>query len=136
MSEHRRLLSVVELGGYPDFSPLYRHAGYEVASARSLRKALGLLKTTRPDVVVAEFVYGPMYSTRISTLESLIAGMQRDVPEARLIVFFDKEHARHLERLRDHYEPFDSLSFPIDEKRLAAALDRAREGPISSSRTE
>ncbi|MGD8498237.1 MAG: hypothetical protein PVG82_04985 [Chromatiales bacterium] len=122
MPGSRRLLSVVELGGYPDFTPLYRRLGYEVVGARSLRKALGLLKGDPPDVVVSEFVYGPMYSTRISTLESLIAGMQRDAPSARLVVFFDPEHREHLERLRDHYGAFAALSFPIDPGRLESTL--------------
>ena len=51
----RLLLSIIELGGYPDFKPLYRQAGYEVESVASVRKALGLLKKLSPDVIVAEF---------------------------------------------------------------------------------
>ena len=31
----RTLLSIIELGGYPDFKPLYRQVGYDVESAAS-----------------------------------------------------------------------------------------------------
>jgi hypothetical protein len=34
------LLSIVELGGYPDFAPLYQRAGYRVVVERNMRKAL------------------------------------------------------------------------------------------------
>ena len=51
----RTLLSIIELGGYPNFTPLYQQAGYTVESVTSVRKALGLLKKINPDVIVAEF---------------------------------------------------------------------------------
>ena len=49
------LLSIVELGGYPDFTSLYRELGYEVAVETRMRKALGFLKKRKPDIIVAEF---------------------------------------------------------------------------------
>ena len=42
MPASRTLLSVTELGGYPNFAPLYESAGYAVTSVVSVRKALGL----------------------------------------------------------------------------------------------
>ena len=127
MQDTKKLLAVIELGGYPDFSPLYRDAGYEVIIASSMRKALSLLKAESPDIVVAEFIYGPMYSARISNLESLMAGMQRHTPNARLIVFHDKENTEHLDSLRTRFEIFENLSFPVDQRRLTKALQRAAE---------
>ncbi len=55
MNDKLVLLSLIELGGYPNFTPLYQQAGYEVLPANSVRKALGLLKKQVPDVIVAEF---------------------------------------------------------------------------------
>ena len=42
MPASRTLLSIVEFGGYPNFTPLYENAGYAVTSVVSVRKALGL----------------------------------------------------------------------------------------------
>jgi hypothetical protein len=56
MSEtaNKTLLAIIELGGYPDFSPLYRDLGFEVVIEGSMRRALGYLKRHAPAVVVAE----------------------------------------------------------------------------------
>jgi hypothetical protein len=43
-SGKKRLLSIIELGGYPNFTPLYEELGYEVEIATRMRKALGILK--------------------------------------------------------------------------------------------
>ena len=35
------LLSIVEIGGYPNFRPLYEQAGFEVLLETRMRKAMG-----------------------------------------------------------------------------------------------
>jgi hypothetical protein len=42
------LLSIVELGGYPDFGLLYKEYGYEVAVEKTMRKAIGFLNHCLP----------------------------------------------------------------------------------------
>jgi hypothetical protein len=88
----RRLLSIIELGGYPNFTPLYQQAGYAVESVTSVRKALGLLKKIHPDVIVAEFNFQSDFRDRTSSLESLLAVVQRS-PKTKVIVFYENEHA-------------------------------------------
>ena len=39
----------------PNFAPLYRELGYEVAIETRMRKAISFLKQRTPDVIVAEF---------------------------------------------------------------------------------
>ena len=121
----RLLLSIIELGGYPDFKPVYRLAGYEVESAASVRKALGLLKKLSPDVIVAEFNFQSDFRDRTSSLESLLAVIQK-TPATKLIVFYERDQAHQLEKLRARFSLFEALAYPIEEGRLAAALVRAR----------
>ena len=120
----KTLLSIVELGGYPNFSPLYRSAGYEVLSASSMRKALGLTKKHRPDVIVAEFNYQSDFRDRTSNLESLLATLQTRCPEARVVVFFEEAHAAHLSRLLARFPVHATLAFPIDRDQLRASLGK------------
>jgi DNA-binding NtrC family response regulator len=122
------LLAIIELGGYPDFRPLYRAAGYEVESVASVRKALGLLKQRSPDVIVAEFNFQSDFRDRTSSLESLLAAVQRS-PKTRVIVFYEKEHEHQLARLTTRFPIHESLPFPIDTARLAASLRRVAELP-------
>ncbi|MDJ0891474.1 MAG: hypothetical protein QNK18_09825 [Gammaproteobacteria bacterium] len=119
------LLSIVELGGYPDFSPLYRTAGYQVVIARSMRKALALTKKHRPDVIVAEFNYQSDFRDRTSNLESLLATLQTRCPEAKTVVFYESAHSGHLERLLARFSVHATHAFPIDTDQLLASLREA-----------
>ena len=123
----RLLLSIIELGGYPDFTPLYLQAGYTVESVASVRKALGLLKKINPDVIVAEFNYQSDFRDRTSSLESLLAVVQR-AAQTRVIVFYEKEHEHQLVKLTSRFPIHESLPFPIDTARLEASLRRAVDG--------
>jgi len=123
----RKLLSIIELGGYPDFQSLYRQAGYEVESVVSVRKALGRLKKIDPDVIVAEFNFQSDFRDRTSSLESLLAAVQRS-PKTKVIVFYEKEHEHQLVKLTSRFPIHESLSFPIDPVGLEASLRRARDG--------
>jgi len=123
----RILLSIIELGGYPDFKPLYRRAGFEVETVSSVRKALGLMKKLSPDVIVAEFNFQSDFRDRTSSLESLLAVVQR-MPKTKVIVFYEKEHAHQLTRLTNHYPIHEALPFPIDPARLEQSLRHAATG--------
>lgn len=116
------LLSVVELGGYPNFRPLYEALGYEVRVAASMRKVIAQLKKQRPGAIVAEFNFQSDFRDRTSNLESLLATTETRCPDARIIVFYEPGQQGHLERLLGRYSVTATLSFPIDEARLRRAL--------------
>jgi DNA-binding NtrC family response regulator len=116
-----KLLSVIELGGYPDFSPLYRRLGFDVISADTSRKAITAVKKQSPAVVVAEFNYQSDFRDRTSSLESLLASLER-FADTRAIVFYEQESFEKLERLLAQFDVFKVMAFPIDEAELEAAL--------------
>ena len=119
------LLAVIELGGYPDFLPLYRRLGFEVTSVNNSRKAISAIKKQVPDVVVAEFNYQSDFRDRTSTLESLLASLQRFSDGAgniRAIVFYEQESLHQLEKLLQQFSVFKIMPFPIDEAELEAVL--------------
>lgn len=121
MSRPRTLLSIIELGGYPSFTPLYEQAGYAVTTANSMRKAIVALKGMQPDVVVAEFNYQSDFRDRTSSLESLLAVIQRN-PQTRLIVFYEKEHEHQLDKLRARFPLHATLAYPITPEALKQSL--------------
>jgi len=118
------LLSIIELGGYPNFTPLYKSLGYEVAVETRMRKALGFLKKHQPDVIVAEFNFQSDFRDRTSSLESLLAVVQR-MPATRVIVFYEKEFTSQFEKLRSRLPVCDALTFPIEESALRATLQQS-----------
>lgn len=115
------LLWIVELGGYPNFRPLYEALGYSVEIATSGRKALAFLKKHRPRAVIAEFHFQPDFRDRTSNLESILAVLQC-IKNTRIVVFYEKEYEEALEKLRVRFPIFAALSYPIDRKELQARL--------------
>lgn len=125
MSGKPRLLAIVEMGGYPNFIPLYGQLGYAVDVVNSQRKARNLLKGSMPDVIVAEYNFQSQFRDRTSNLETLMAVLQKH-PEVRVIVFYEARHAHKYAILEERFPIFAALTFPIDRSALEDALTRAR----------
>ncbi len=117
------LLAIMELGGYPNLMDVYRRAGYEVATANSMRKAIALMKKRQPAVIVAEFNYQSDFRDRTSSLESLLATRQTRCPAARVVVFYEKDQAGHLDKVLGRFPVDCTLAFPIVPGAVAEALD-------------
>lgn len=121
-----RLLAVMELGACPELVPAARAAGFEVTPCPTMRKALNLLGKVKPDAVAAEFLYGPVYGSRISNFETLMAGLQRHAPAARLIALLERADAGHLDQLAARFPVFERVYLPADRTLLTDALRSAR----------
>lgn len=122
MTDHKKLLAIVELGGYPDFTPLYRSLGFDVAVVNSTRKALAHIKRNKPDIIIAEFIFSPTYGSQLSNFEALLAGVQRDIPKAELIAVYDKKDEAHLTIVSERFPLAKKLAYPVDDKALEAFL--------------
>ena len=126
MTPENILLTIIELGGYPNFAPLYQSKGFRTETIDSMRKAIKWLKKNQPAVIVAEFNFQIDFRDRSSNLDSLMAVLQR-MPDTRLIVFYDKDQRPQLDEFLAVYPVFKILAFPIEEDALSAVLDRALE---------
>ena len=115
------LLSIIEIGGYPDFTPLYESFGYQVIKAESIRKAVKLIRQYKPAVMVAEFNFQSDFRDRTSSLETLSSSAQ-GITDASMIVFYEKEFEPQYQRFLQGFEVSASLTFPVDEQQLRAAL--------------
>jgi len=120
-SFQKNLLIIMELGGYPDFRPLYQQLGYDVTVMNNMRKVISTLKKQSFKTIVAEFNHRPDFRDRTSNLESLLAVVQKH-EQTRVIVFYEKEHQILLDKLHHRFPSFQALAFPIDEKVLEMHL--------------
>ena len=124
MTDTKNLLAIIEVGGYPDFVPLYQSLGYTVEVARHMRKAMSTLKKFTPEVIVTEFNFQSDFRDRTSSVESLLATVQRLRITAQVVVFYEKEFAPQFERLLTAYPEILPMQFPIDEVTLKQTLER------------
>lgn len=109
------------MGGYPNFTPLYERLGFQVSVENRMRKALKSLKKSIPAVIVAEFNFQSDFRDRTSSLESLLSVAQRHI-DTRVIVFYEPNYSEQYARLLSQFSVHKSLTFPIDEQLLEAAL--------------
>ena len=121
MAPAKLLLSIVELGGYPNFSPLYRSLGYEPVVENRMRKAIAFLRRQQPEIIVAEFNFQSDFRDRTSSLESLLAVVQR-LPDTRVVVLYDREYQPQFEKLRSRLPVHAALAFPVSEEDLRDCL--------------
>lgn len=122
MTESKNLLAIIELGGYPNFAPLYQELGYQVTIANQMRKAVKAVKQNPPHTIVAEFNFQPDFRERVSNLESLFATLQSLPTLPRVLIFYEKPHQVPLDKLQQRYPFFQALAFPIDLEQLKHCL--------------
>lgn len=120
-----KLMFIVEQGGYPVFSDDYARAGFDVSVVQSMRKALAKLNTDKPDIICTELNHDPSFRDRVSNLESLLAKIQSTCPQTKVIVFLEREHQPNLQRLRERFEVFDALYYPLQMENILQSLTNA-----------
>jgi hypothetical protein len=121
----KHLLSIIESPLHPDFSGLYRRLGFEERRASSMRKAISMLKTQQPEVIVCEFFYG--YSNNyagvnISNLDVMLASLQKYSPDSRVIVLVEKPERQYVDQLGALFPLHAILTTPVTDQALAAVL--------------
>lgn len=118
------LLAIMELGGYPNFLPLYQSMGFKVDVVNSQRKARSFLKKNIPDVIVAEYIFQSDFRDRTSNLETLMAVLQKH-PQVKVVVFYLEEQAHKFALLKERFPIYSAIPFPITEEKLRPVLKKA-----------
>lgn len=121
------LLAIVELGGYPNFLPLYRRLGFTAEVVASQRKAQAALKRGLPAVIVAEYNFQSDFRDRTSNLETLMARLQRH-PEVRVLCLYQPEFRHKLDTMLARFPVFAALPLPVDEATMEGTLRRVLDG--------
>jgi DNA-binding NtrC family response regulator len=114
----------VELGGYPNLTPVYRGLGIDFEVVASQRKAQAAIKRRIPDLIVAEYNFQSDFRDRTSNLETLMATLQRH-PQVRVICLYLPELKPKLDLLAARFPVFAAIPFPVDPAEVDSALRRA-----------
>jgi len=122
---NKKLLFIIEQGGFPVFDDKYKKAGYEVSVAQSVRKGLAEMKRNRPDLICAEMNCDPNFRDRVSNLEPVLATVQSVLPGTPVIVFVEQENLHKVETLRQRFEIFDALTYPLNMEDILHSLEQA-----------
>jgi len=119
------LYSIIESSGHPKMSSLYQELGFKELKFVSQRKAIGKLKSTPPDIVVAEFFYGygnNYAGVNVSNLDTLLASLQRYAPDAEVVVMVNKKEVEFVEKLKILFPVHTVLVHPVSVEDMRGAL--------------
>ena len=122
----KTLFSIIESPLHPRLSPLFTRLGYEELQLTSTRKAVSELKKQKPDLVVADFVYG--YSNNysgihISNLDVFLMSMQKFAPGTPVVILAAKNELEYAEKMREICEISAILPFNVAESRLIEVIE-------------
>src|SRR5512139_1343639 len=115
------LFSVVDSPRHPNFSALYQRLGIEELRFDSQRKAIAQLKTRKPGIIVADFVYAfstYYQATNISNLDVLLHSLIKYGCHPKVIVLAGKSERQHVDKLTAIYPLHGVLVLPIKESEL------------------
>ncbi|SMN00043.1 hypothetical protein SPONN_1200 [uncultured Candidatus Thioglobus sp.] len=122
MTSNNKLLFFVDEGGFDDFTPLFMQLGFKVDFEDSQRKAVKLAKKNHYQIVVAEFSHNPEFRDRVSNIESLLATLEGNSPNAKIIILYDELNQPQLNQLKARYKMHHTLAFPINQVQLQECL--------------
>jgi len=121
----RVLFTIIETIVLPDCTGIFRKHGITEYRPESQRKAISLLKKSRPDFVLAEFQYGygnNYAGVNVSNLDVFLASMQKYAPAAKVIVLVSKSERQHVDKLTQLF-PIDTvLTLPAQARQIELCL--------------
>ena len=116
------LLRIEELGQNALLNIVFEQLPVRLLQASNRRKALSLIKSEQPSVIVAEFVYCPTYGSQLSNFESIFAALQNYAPECKLVALVQIEDLAHYRRVSQIHPPFACHTLPVSPEALKQTL--------------
>ncbi|NOY67850.1 MAG: hypothetical protein GXP13_10680 [Gammaproteobacteria bacterium] len=119
------LFSIIETPRHPRLEDLYARCGIQNIKLPSIRKANAKLKSTLPDIVMAEFIYayGSNYSgVHISNLDVFLVTLLKYQANTRVIVIVDKSEREFVDKLNDIYPIHAIFQYPVHEAEIEKIL--------------
>ena len=119
------LYSIIESASHPQFGEIYRRLGYNELVFTSMRKAIQNLKHDKPDVVVADFLYGygnNYAGVNISNLDVFLYSMEKYAPDAQVIALYEKSEQVYIKQMETLFPKVQYMLLPIDKSRFESLL--------------
>ena len=93
----------------------------------SERKAIQALKINKPDIVVADFIYGygnNYAGVNVSNLDVFFYSLQKEAPEAKKIIFVEKSEKRFVEKLKAIFTLEEIFVYPVSRELMQKTLEQ------------
>lgn len=121
------IFSLVASPHHPNLTGLYARLGLQHIGFTSERKAIKELKKQQPDIVLADFVYGygnNYAGVNVSNLDVFLYSLQKDAPDAKIIVMVDKNERVYVDKLTKVIPVDAVLIYPVPEQEIEALIEK------------
>ena len=112
----RILYSLIETPLFPNLSDLCQSLSIRELRFDSMRKAIGQLRSDKPDFVIGEFVYGygnNYAGVNVCNLDVFLYSLQKYAPAAKVIVLVEKPERAHVDKLAALFDMSAILTLPL-----------------------
>ena len=127
-TEQSPLLFIIEYGVYPELIRALQGSGFTLQIEHLMRKAISFLKKAKPSIVVAEFYHEPAFRDRVSNLESMLAHVQRKLPDTRVVVLYNPEDEPFLKQVMGRFPVDVTLPTPVSPEQLLTEINQLTNG--------
>lgn len=117
----KKLLALIEFFPHSRLPALYQALGFEVLVEWQVRKAISLVRKSKPDIIAADFYSQTDFRDRLSNLESLLATVQ-PMPDIRVLVFYEPKDEAILAKVRERLRIDAALPAPVGDEAIKAVL--------------
>ena len=120
-----KIYSVIESSSHPPFSELYRRMGYEELIFTSMRKAIQNLKRDKPEVVVADFLYGygnNYAGVNISNLDVFLYSLEKYAPDAVVFALYEKSEQVYIKQFAHLFPTVNCVMLPVTQADFESLL--------------
>lgn len=121
----KKLLTVIELPGFSNYSSLFAKLHIQEKQVNSPRQAIHALKKFKPDVILADFLYG--YSNNyaginICNLDVLMYSLPKYAPAAEVLIMVEQSEVAYAEKFASMFPLRGMLVRPFTSQQLEVAL--------------
>lgn len=119
--------SIIESASHPKLDDLYQSLGYKEHAFTTMRKAIQSLKTIKPDLVVADFLYGygnNYAGVNISNLDVFLYSLAKYAPQATVIAFYEKSERSYVKQFQDIFPKVICMALPVSRSELVKRIQK------------
>ena len=122
-----KVFSIIESPSHPQLGQLLNDHGYEEIIFTTMRKAIQALKQTRPQLVIADFLYGygnNYAGVNISNLDVFLYSLDKYAPEARVLALYEKSEKKYIEEFSRIFPDVICVELPVNPEQIEQILQQ------------
>jgi len=110
--------TIIESASHPKLDDVYQRLGFQEHVFTTMRKAIQTLKNIKPDLVVADFLYGygnNYAGVNISNLDVFLYSLEKYAPQAQVVALYEKSERAYIQQFSSLFPQVICMELPVSK---------------------